>query len=187
MWLQCLTLQGRFPMRWMADQLIFQVKPQTERQTVNSTSIKIHTVITHWPLWTLDCLVSMWAVRKGAMAEIWPPSRCLHSPDTEEDEEGQEERGRLEERITCSCSAVTQSPPRPRASGHRDNIMAYIRAWSSFFERYLCVLCVDERGADTGDLHNMFKAYCHRLAFVSIHSDRTLQALNAPQQLVRWD
>lgn len=38
--------------------------------------------------------VSRSAVRKVVMAEIWPPSGCLHYPDTGEDEERERETER---------------------------------------------------------------------------------------------
>lgn len=149
-------------------------------------SIKIHTLITLYPLCTLGCPVSISAVRKVVMAEIWPPSWCLHSPDTGEYEERKKARGRLGERITYSCSAATQSPPRLKASGHGDNIL-----WLTLGPRVDFMggcLCVDERGADKGDLHNMFKVCCLRCAFVSVHSNRTFTRVECSlKQLVQRD
>lgn len=108
--------------------------------------------------------VSISAVRKVVMAEIWSPPWCLHSPDTGEDEDRKRERGKHRERITYSCSTTTQSTLRLSASGHVHNIL-----WLKLRLR----LCVDEWGADIEDLHNMFKACYLRLTFVSVHSNRT--------------
>lgn len=114
------------------------------------------------------------------MAEIWPPSRCLHSPDTEEDEEGQEERGRLGERITCSCSAVTQSPPRLRASGHGDNILWLTLGPGVAFMRGICVHCVWMREGQIEETYiTCLRPTCLRLAFVSVHSNRTFTSLKS--------
>lgn len=72
------------------------------------------------------------------IAEIWPPSRCLHSPDTREDEERKKER----QRIAYSCSAPTQSPPKLRASGHGDSMLWLTSGAREDCVRGVCVYCV---------------------------------------------
>lgn len=80
------------------------------------------------------------------MAEMWPPSGCLHSPDTWEDEEKKrgEERDRGRELLTAAA-LETKSPSRRRASGHGHNKLWLTLGFGVvFYEGSLRVLCVDE-------------------------------------------
>lgn len=126
--------------------------------------------------------VSISAVWKAVMAEIWAPSWCLHSPDAWEDEEGRREGWKPRERENY-LQLWRCSPKFPKSEhfwARTQHIMAKIGFSGTFYEGCLHVSYVDEWGADKGDSHSMFKARCLHFAFVSVHPIQTFASDECP-------
>lgn len=132
-WLQGQTLQGTSHLRWMAEMLMLIWK--SSRIGLNgqqNVAITIQTLITLYPLCTSDCFrlglpVSvalsphqlwerLWWQRFGLPLDVY----ILQTQGRMRGERGKE-GDRV--RITYSCSAAAQSPPRLRASGHGHSIL----------------------------------------------------------------